>query len=74
MEGGLPPEKVIVKGNFVYPDPGPGDGDGGYVLFAGRLTGEKGLPTLLRAWESLSTTRVLKLPATEFSLRKCSFL
>jgi glycosyltransferase involved in cell wall biosynthesis len=51
VEGGLPDERMVVKPNFVHPDPGPGDGRGGYVLFVGRLSAEKGLRTLLAAWE-----------------------
>ncbi len=53
IEGGLPAEKIVVKPNFVYPDPGKGDHGGKYVLFVGRLSQEKGLPTLLRAWKNL---------------------
>ncbi len=49
-EGGFPPEKVVVKPNFVDPDPGMGDGRGGYALFVGRLAPEKGIRTLLAAW------------------------
>lgn len=52
-QGGLPSEKLYVKPNFVHPDPGPGDGDGGYVLFVGRLSPEKGVQTLLSAWRRL---------------------
>lgn len=61
VEAGLPAEKIIVKGNVVHPDPGVGDGRAGYVLFAGRLTQEKGLPTLLAAWERLETPPALKI-------------
>lgn len=53
VRGGLPPEKVHVKPNFVSPDPGPGDGGGGYALFVGRLSEEKGLGVLLAAWERM---------------------
>ncbi|WP_460361807.1 glycosyltransferase family 4 protein [Thermus antranikianii] len=53
VEGGLPAEKIVVKPNFVHPDPGPGEGKGGYALFVGRLSPEKGVRTLLRAWERL---------------------
>ena len=50
--GGLPAGRVAVKPNFV-PDPGPpGDGSGGYALFVGRLTEEKGVRPLLAAWAS----------------------
>src|SRR5207249_6462353 len=39
--------------NFVYPDPGVSNGKGQYALFAGRLSPEKGVPTLLEAWQRL---------------------
>ncbi len=51
LEGGFPPENVVVKPNFVDPDPGMGDGRGGYALFVGRLAPEKGIRTLLAAWQ-----------------------
>jgi glycosyltransferase involved in cell wall biosynthesis len=47
---GLDATRVVVKPNFVHPDPGPGPGDGGFVLYAGRLSPEKGIGTLLSAW------------------------
>ena len=50
VEGGLPQHKIAVKPNFVDPDPGRGSGSGGYALFVGRLSAEKGLQTLLQAW------------------------
>ncbi len=53
IEGGLPEDKIIVKPNFVHPDPGPRVADSGYALFVGRLSREKGIGTLLRAWENL---------------------
>ncbi len=53
VEGGLPAHKVAVKPNFLPSDPGPGPGDGGYALFVGRLSSEKGLATLLRSWQEL---------------------
>jgi glycosyltransferase involved in cell wall biosynthesis len=61
IEGGLPAGKMKVKPNFVYPDPGPGDGRGGYALFVGRLSHEKGLGTLLTAWERLEIRIPLKI-------------
>jgi glycosyltransferase involved in cell wall biosynthesis len=54
IQGGLPGEKIVVKPNFVEPDPGAGAGGGGYALFAGRLSPEKGIATLLRAWRKLT--------------------
>ena len=61
VEGGLPAEKIVVKPNFVDPDPGVGDGGGGFALFVGRLTEEKGVPTLLNAWRSLDGAIPLKV-------------
>jgi glycosyltransferase involved in cell wall biosynthesis len=61
IEGGFPPEKISVKPNFVHPDPGPGEGHGGYALFVGRLSPEKGLGTLLMAWERLGGKAPLKI-------------
>jgi glycosyltransferase involved in cell wall biosynthesis len=49
-EAGLPADRILVKPNFVHPDPGVGSGDGGYVLFVGRLSPEKGIGPLLDAW------------------------
>jgi glycosyltransferase involved in cell wall biosynthesis len=56
IDGGLPPERLIVKPNFVDPDPGVGSGEGGYAVFVGRLSHEKGLETLLAAWDALGGT------------------
>jgi glycosyltransferase involved in cell wall biosynthesis len=80
IEGGLPAEKIVVKPNFVSPDPlencsgdvpiaeskmidgGPRSGrgrrrppiQGEYALYVGRLSYEKGVRTLLRAWQKTS--------------------
>ncbi|MDY6937528.1 MAG: glycosyltransferase family 4 protein [Cyanobacteriota bacterium] len=61
LEGGLPKDKMVVKPNFVSPDPGVGTGSGGYALFVGRLSHEKGLGTLLDAWKRLSISVPLKI-------------
>jgi glycosyltransferase involved in cell wall biosynthesis len=47
---GFPAERIHVKPNFVDPDPGQDSEKGGYALFVGRLSDEKGLQTLLNAW------------------------
>lgn len=47
---GLDASRIVVKPNFVHPDPGLGSGDGGFVLYAGRMSPEKGIRTLLAAW------------------------
>lgn len=61
VRGGLPAEKICVKPNFIYPDPGVGLGGGGYCLYVGRLSREKGIDTLLSAWETLGTRFQLKI-------------
>jgi glycosyltransferase involved in cell wall biosynthesis len=61
IEGGLPAEKIIVKPNFVAPDPDIGEGQGGFALYVGRLSVEKGLDTLLAAWEKLGGQIPLKI-------------
>ncbi|MEM1393603.1 MAG: glycosyltransferase [Cyanobacteria bacterium P01_H01_bin.150] len=61
IAGGLPSEKIVVKPNFINPDPGVGKGGGGYALFVGRLSVEKGLDTLLAAWEHLDQKIPLKI-------------
>jgi glycosyltransferase involved in cell wall biosynthesis len=61
LQAGFPPIRVAVKPNFVAPDPGPGTGAGGYALFAGRLSEEKGIATLLAAWRVLAANVPLKI-------------
>lgn len=50
IQGGLHADKIIVKPNFLEPDPGPKTNVGDYFLFAGRLTRDKGVEFLLRTW------------------------
>ena len=61
IQGGLPAGKIAVKPNFVDPDPGIGEGRGGYALFVGRLTQEKGINTLLSAWGKIGGKIPLKI-------------
>ena len=61
INGGLPPEKICVKPNFVDPDPGRGTQSGGYAIFVGRLSPEKGLQTLLEAWFRLGNSIQLRI-------------
>ncbi len=60
-EGGLPKERIKLKPNFLAEDPGVGPGSGGYALFAGRLTEEKGLTVLLDAWSQCPQALPLKI-------------
>jgi glycosyltransferase involved in cell wall biosynthesis len=58
IAGGLPEQRIRIRSNFVHPDPGERATPGDYALFVGRLTDEKGIRTLLAAYE----TGVLDLP------------
>lgn len=61
IAGGLPEKQIVVKPNFVAPDPGMGNHCGRYALFVGRLSPEKGIRTLLRAWEAVGRRMPLKI-------------
>ena len=61
VSGGLPAERISVKPHFVDPDRGIKPGQGGYVAFVGRLSDEKGIPTLLEAWSRLRVPVPLKI-------------
>ncbi|OHD76112.1 MAG: hypothetical protein A2V99_03525 [Spirochaetes bacterium RBG_16_67_19] len=60
-EGGVPEGKIVVKPNFTSPDPGAGKGGGGFSLYVGRLSPEKGLDVLLQAWEKARQSGILKI-------------
>jgi glycosyltransferase involved in cell wall biosynthesis len=60
IEGGLPADRIVLKPNFVT-DSGVGKGQGNYVLFVGRLSTEKGVELLLKAWKQLDGKVTLKL-------------
>ena len=53
IEGGLPSSKIWVNPCFLAEDPGVSRSSREYVLYVGRLSPEKGLVTLLQAWQSL---------------------
>lgn len=61
IAAGLPADKIAVKPNLVYPDPGVKNGAGDGVMFVGRLAPEKGLRTLLLAWERLGSRIPLRI-------------
>ncbi len=61
VNGGLPTGKVSVKPNFLEFDPGTGDGAGGFALYVGRLSAEKGLPVLLEAWSRMDDPMPLRI-------------
>lgn len=61
VAGGLPADRIAVKPNFVFPDPAVGRGQGAYAVFVGRLSPEKGIDVLLRAWEALPADIPLRI-------------
>jgi glycosyltransferase involved in cell wall biosynthesis len=58
---GLPAGKIVVKPNFVAEDPGVRTQEGQSALLVGRLSPEKGLKTLLSAWERLQNQIPLQI-------------
>jgi len=70
IEGGLPAEKIAIIPSFA-PDPGSsGEGSGRFALFAGRLSPEKGIETLLSAWDRLNGSPLRLKVAGDGPLRK----
>ncbi|PWC62800.1 glycosyl transferase family 1 [Azospirillum sp. TSH7] len=61
VAAGLPADRLHVSPNFLPAKLEPGPGDGGFALFAGRLTPEKGVTTLLEAWKGVSANLRLKI-------------
>ncbi len=53
IEGGLPASRIGVKPNFLESDPGNRSSSGGFALFVGRLSAEKGAEVVLEAWQKL---------------------
>jgi len=55
-----PPEKILVKHNFIR-DPGcsPAEGRDDFYLFVGRVSGEKGVDVLLKAFARLPGKRLV---------------
>ncbi len=71
LAGGFPHDRVVVKPNSVE-DSGAGKGEGDHFVFVGRLSAEKGVPVLLRAWAAAKTSRKLTIVGTgpdEMNLR-----
>ncbi|HEY1936886.1 MAG TPA: glycosyltransferase family 4 protein [Candidatus Angelobacter sp.] len=61
IAGGVPAEKIMVKPNFIDPVPAIGPGGGGYALYVGRLSPEKGITTMLEAWKGAHNPIPLKV-------------
>ena len=60
-ESGLSPEKIHVKPNFVFPDPGERRASGEGAVYVGRLSPEKGVKTLLLAWAQVRSPLPLRI-------------
>jgi glycosyltransferase involved in cell wall biosynthesis len=52
IAGGIPADKIVAKPNFLADDPGAGEHRGGFALYVGRLSEEKGIRHLLEAWSA----------------------
>lgn len=60
VQAGLPENKLVVKPNFIDAQPlsqGPRDG----FLFVGRLSEEKGIRTLVEAWQRVGADSLLRV-------------
>lgn len=69
ITAGWSPASIIVKPNLVTPDPGTGSLTRSGMFYAGRLSQEKGLATLLAAWEQLAALPVTLRIAGDGPLR-----
>jgi glycosyltransferase involved in cell wall biosynthesis len=58
VQAGVPAERIVVKPNFTWQVPRR-RGPGAHFLFVGRLSPEKGLMTLLRAWSDEGTATLV---------------
>jgi glycosyltransferase involved in cell wall biosynthesis len=61
IRGGVDAAQIAVKPNFVKETGEIGTGGGGYALFVGRLTPEKGIRTVLTAWAENKLAVPLKI-------------
>lgn len=61
LDHGIPEQKIVVKPNFLSINPRPLSAPGEYAVFVGRLSPEKGIQTLLHAWQQLKVPIPLKI-------------
>lgn len=59
IKSGFPTEKISVKNNFLPNSPCTGTGEGGYAVYVGRLGPEKGVRTLVQAWQYINNGKKL---------------
>lgn len=53
VQAGIAPDKIFIKPNFIYPSPRETAVDQGYALYVGRLSEEKGVEVLIKAWKEI---------------------
>ena len=53
IKGGLNADKIAIKPNFLSDPPEADLHEGSYALFIGRISREKGIQTLIQAWEGI---------------------
>lgn len=61
IAGGLPADRLVIKPNFLQHDPGVGAHQGGFALYVGRLSPEKGIAALLGAWAAAAPDMPLRI-------------
>ena len=69
IEGGLPADKISIIPSFAQDSGGSSDGSGRFAFFAGRLSSEKGIATLLSAWDRLNSSSISLKVAGDGPLR-----
>jgi glycosyltransferase involved in cell wall biosynthesis len=53
VRAGLPARLLVVRANGLLNPPDAGRGEGKFALYVGRLSKEKGVETLIRAWQGI---------------------
>ena len=61
ITGGIRANKIVIRPNFIHPDPGKENEKGEYALFVGRLSSEKGITPLLEGWDRMPEDKKLIL-------------
>ena len=58
VEAGISAEKISIKPHALLQSPNPSRHPSDYALFVGRLSTEKGIEVLLKAWEPVQNTKL----------------